>query len=455
MSGQVDDEKMIKGHTTVEFIRFVLPSILGLLAMSSAGVVDGLFVGNYVGTTALAAVNLVVPIYSVFFGLCVMLLVGAAVIAGKFLGQGDIKSASNIFTKSFIVVVVYGLIMSTLGWFYAEPIAKLLGASGEVLPFTVQYIKVLTPFLFFMGVCYALSYFARVDGAPNFSLFGLIIVAATNIGLDWLFIGKLHWGIEGAAFASGIAYTVATLFYSVRLFSAKARIRLIRPYGSWLKLFRAAYNGLSEFINEMSGGLLMFVINWILMTEVGSEGVAAFTIVNYVLWLSVMVGYGTSEALAPLVSVNFGAHKADRIVAFMRFAMGMGIVVGIIFATMLLTHPDALASAFLTDNDMETKGLTLIIIASIWPALLFNGLNIIISGYFTGMHGAMQSAAIAMSRSLVLPLLFIMVFWKALGVEGAFYAIPAAEILTFILSLFLFYKASPTHLVEKDRLTAC
>ena len=123
MSGQIDDEKMIKGHTTVEFIRFVLPSILGLLAMSSAGVVDGLFVGNYVGTTALAAVNLVVPIYSVFFGLCVMLLVGAAVIAGKFLGQGDIKSASNIFTKSFIVVVLYGLIMSTSGWFYAEPIA--------------------------------------------------------------------------------------------------------------------------------------------------------------------------------------------------------------------------------------------------------------------------------------------------------------------------------------------
>ncbi|WP_257283756.1 MATE family efflux transporter [Endozoicomonas sp. SESOKO1] len=450
MSVHTTDETMTTGSTTVDFFRFVVPSILGLVALSSAGIVDGIFVGNYVGATALAAVNLVVPLYSVFFGLCVMMLVGGAVVAGKALGEGDTRTASNIFTKSLTVVVIFALIVASLAWYFAGNIAAFVGAEGEALPLTTEYIRIISPFMFFMGLAYALSYFSRVDDAPNYALFGLVLTAFTNIVLDALFIKVWGWGISGAAFASGIAYTVGTAFLMVRFFGRQARIRLIKPYGSWFELFRAAYNGFSEFINEMSGGLIMFVINWILMIEAGTTGVAAFTIVNYILWLSIMMAYGTAEALGPLVSVNFGARKPERIANFMRLAVGLAVLLGITFATALLVYPEALASVFIQSDEVATLALTLSIIAVIWPAFLFNGINITLSGYFTGMHAATQSALIAMSRSLVLPLVLIILFWKTLGLEGAFLALPVAEILTFALSVVLFYRATPGVMVGKD-----
>ncbi len=450
MSVHTTDETMTSGSTTVDFFRFVVPSILGLVALSSAGIVDGIFVGNYVGATALAAVNLVVPLYSVFFGLCVMMLVGGAVVAGKALGAGDTRRASNIFTKSLTVIVIFALAVSSLAFFYAGNIAAFVGADGDALPLTTEYIRIISPFMFFMGMAYTLSYFSRVDDAPNYALAGLVLTALTNIVLDALFIKVWGWGVSGAAFASGIAYTVGTAFLMVRFFGKQARIRLIKPYGSWFELFRAAYNGFSEFINEMSGGLVMFVINWILMIEAGTAGVAAFTIVNYILWLSIMVAYGTAEALGPLVSVNFGARKPERIERFMKLAVGLAVVVGITFATVLLIYPEALASVFIQSDEVATLALTLSIIAVLWPAFLFNGINITLSGYFTGMHAATQSALIAISRSLVLPLVLIILFWKTLGLEGAFLALPVAEILTFALSVTLFYRATPTMMVSKD-----
>ncbi|WP_095210568.1 MATE family efflux transporter [Endozoicomonas ascidiicola] len=450
MSGHTTDEKMTTGNTTVDFFRFVIPSILGLLAISSAGIVDGIFVGNYVGATALAAVNLIVPLYSVFFGICVMMLVGGAVIAGKALGAGDIRTASNIFTKSLTVIVIFAVIVASLAFIFAGDIAVFLGARGETLPLTTGYIRVISPFMLFMGLAYVLSYFARIDNAPNFALVGLLITALTNIVLDALFIKWWGWGVNGAAFASGIAYTVGTLFLMLRYIGSGARIRLIKPYGSWFELFRAAYNGFSEFINEMSGGLIIFVINWILITEVGNAGVAAFTIVNYILWLSIMVGYGTAEALGPLVSVNFGARKPERIAQFMKLSIGLAIVVGLFFAGILQVYPEALASVFISSDETTTLGLTLSIIAVIWPAFLFNGINITLSGYFTGMHAATQSAMIAMSRSLVLPLVLIVIFWKVFGLQGAFFAIPVAEMLTFALSVVLFYRATPQVMVNRD-----
>ncbi|MTI16122.1 MATE family efflux transporter [Rhodobacteraceae bacterium RKSG542] len=451
MTVQVAEERMLTGSTTLEFLRFVVPSVIGLLAVSSAGIVDGIFIGNYVGPIALAAINLVIPLYSLFFGLSVMMLVGGAVMAGKALGAGNTKRASNLFTKSTCVIVAYSLLVATLAFFYAENIAAFLGAQEHTLPLAVDYIRILAPFLFFMGVAYTLSYFSRIDNAPNYALAGLIIISLVNMVLDALFIGVWGWGIGGAALATGIANVLGAVFLFVRFFGKSARIRFIKPYGSWLELFRAAYNGLSEFINEMSGGLIMFVINWILMLEIGASGVAAFTIVNYILWLSIMIAYGTAEALGPLVSVNFGAKKPERIARFMKLAIGSTVVVGGVLVALLLMKPETLASAFIKSGDTRTLEMTLAIIAVIWPAFLFNGINITISGYFTGMHCATQSAIIALSRSLVLPLILILLFWKTFGVNGAFVALPVSEAVTFILSLVLFYKAKPTAVVGRDK----
>lgn len=195
----------------------------------------------------------------------------------------------------------------------------------------------------------------------------------------------------------------------------------------------------------------MFVINWILLIEAGTTGVAAFTIVNYILWLSITVVYGNAEALGPLISVNFGAGKAERIIRFMHLVIAMSVTVGVVFAVALVFCPETLASVFINENETDTLTMTVAIIAVIWPTFLFNGINITISGYFTGMHCAAQSAAIALCRSLVLPVILIFIFWQAFGMYAAFMALPTAEVLTFALSAVLFYRATPVTLVTRDR----
>lgn len=451
MSVQCADESMTTRNTTTDFFRFAVPSVLGLLAISSAGIVDGIFVGNYVGATALASVNLVVPMFSVFFGLCVMIMVGSGVVAGKAKGAGDLRQTSNIFTKSLIIVTLYSLVTTGLGWVYAAEVAAFLGARGDSLALTIEYIRALTPFLLFMGLTFSLSYFARIDGAPNYAFAGLVITALTNVALDALFIEHWGWGVGGAAFASGCAYVVGAFFFFLRLFGKRAQIRLIKPYGSWFGLLRAAYNGVSELINEMSAGLTMFIINWVLMSEAGTTGVAAFTIANYCLWLSTTIAYGTAEALGPLVSVNFGAGKPKRIARFMKLAVGFGVIIGVVFVTVLQLYPEQMAGAFINNDEHATLAMTLSIIAVVWPVFLFNGINIAISGYFTGMHCATQSALIALSRSLVLPLTFILLFRKMFGLEGVFIALPTAEAFTVVLSVVLFCRARPAVLVARDR----
>ena len=451
----IADERMVSGKPTLEFVRFVVPSVVGLLSVQSAAIIDGIFIGNYVGSTALAAVNLALPLLSLFFGICIMLLVGSAVIAGKALGEGNARQASNIFTKSVIVVTIAALLATFFSRYHTESIAHFLGARGEVLPITISYIKTIIPFLLFMSSTFALGYFAKVDSAPNYALAGLIVAAVANITLDYLFIKVMAWGVVGAALATGLAYVFSSCFLLARLFmSSKARIRFIMPYGQWRELVRAAYNGFSEFVNEMSGALVMFAINWILMLEIGTDGVAAFTIVNYTIWLSTMVSYGISEALSSLVSVNFGARKPERIRQFVRLGIISSAVFGLLIALVLKIWPTAIATAFINGSDGgQTLVVTLTIISIIWPMFLLNGLNITLSGYFTGMHCAKESAMIATSRSLVLPLGLMLVLWQIFGVNGAFGALPVAEILTGVLSLFLYYRNRPDQLIERDSKT--
>lgn len=451
----IADEKMVSGEPTLEFVRFVVPSVVGLLSVQSAAIIDGIFVGNYVGSTALAAVNLALPLLSLFFGICIMLLVGSAVIAGKALGEGNARQASNIFTKSIIVVTIAALLAAFFSRYHTESIAQFLGARGEVLPITISYIKTIIPFLPFMSTTFALGYFAKVDNAPNYALAGLIVAAATNITLDYFFIKVMGWGVVGAAMATGLAYVFSSCFLLARLFmSTKARIRFIMPFGQWRELLRAAYNGFSEFVNEMSGALVMFAINWILMLEIGTDGVAAFTIVNYTIWLSTMVSYGISEALSSLVSVNFGARKSERIRQFVRLGIISSTVFGLLIVLTLQIWPTTIATAFINGSDGgQTLAVTLTIISIIWPMFLLNGLNITLSGYFTGMHCPKESAMIATSRSLVLPLGLLLVLWQILGVNGAFGALPVAEILTGALSLLLYYRNRPEQLIERDSKT--
>jgi len=442
----------VTGEVVPVFFHYAIPSVVGMLAIMSAGVIDGIFIGNFVGANALAAVNISLPALYVFIAVVFMLAVGGSVMCGKYIGEHKPDEASAIFSKTVYVMLLLGLLITSSSLFFLDQLVTLLGANEELRALVREYLKILLYAMPLFILALTMDYFVRVDGRPVFAAAGLVTVAIVNIVLDWLFIVQWNWGIGGAAWATALSYLCIFFILLSHWFSARCSLRLVTVplqwRNGWDEIFRAAYNGFSEFANELSVGLITLLFNWVMITRLGVEGVAAFTIVGYLLMIGLEVCYGISESLQPLVSKNLGARQAGRIVRFAAAGMGSSLLVGLAASALFIFAPETAIAVFLREGEGSTEAIALAFIAVFWPAFLFNGMNITLASCFTALHKPLQSAVIAVSRSLVLPAagLWLLPLW--LGDKGIYMAIPLAEAGTFLLALVLVARNPPSKIVR-------
>ena len=310
----------LQGAVVPTFFKYLGLDVLGLIAMTSAMLVDGLFIGNYVGVTALAAVNLIIPISTLLFGVGMMLSIGGSVRAGKYLGEDDKPAASAIFSKTLVFMALYGAVAIALALTFEEALFTGLGASPEIFPAMSEYYRIIMPFLLAQLIVLALYYFIRLDGYPNLVATALTIGALVNILLDYLFIGRFGWGLTGAAFATGISQALPLPVMMIYFSKPGRRLRFALRQRNWKEVFQAAYNGISEFINEVAGGIVVLILNWMLLQRIGVYGVAAMTVVNYSMLLGYMMFFAISDTIAVMISQNFGARDAARMTAFLKTA---------------------------------------------------------------------------------------------------------------------------------------
>ena len=426
-----------KDKVSSVFFQYLIPSVLGMLAISSASIVDGYFIGNYVGDLGLAAINISLPIFSLLFGLSLMLGIGGSVTSGKLIGEKDIKNASIIFTKTVICIISFSVIVCSFLFINIETILYILGSNEDLTNISIEYMSILLLFLPFLMIGVVLDYFVRVDGRPNLAFIALLSSGVINVVLDWFLIVYLEKGIFGAALATGISELALIFILLPHFFSKKATLKFVKPIGSYIEIMKAAYNGASEFINEMSVGITILIFNYIMIKTFSVEGVSAFAIINYLLWIGIMISYGISDSLQPLISKNFGAKEDKRIENFLKIAFITTSFVGFLMIILILFIPEQLANLFLEDSNSETKQLVLDFAKFIWIAFLFNGANLILSAYFTAVHKPLQSIFIAISRSLIFPVIFIATLPFVFDKNGIFLAIPMAEALTFIIAIIL------------------
>ena len=215
----------IEGAIVPTFFKYLVPSLVGLIAMTSASLVDGFFIGNYVGVKALAAVNLIIPIMTILFGVGMMLSIGGSVRGGKYLGEGDIEAASAIFSKTLTSLTIYGFIVISLGLVFEDQIFAGVGATQELFPMMGEYYRIIMPFFFAQFAMIALYFFIRLDGLPSLAAASLAVGAAINVVLDYLFIAVYGWGLTGAAFATGISQTIPLLVMLYYFFWPKRRLK--------------------------------------------------------------------------------------------------------------------------------------------------------------------------------------------------------------------------------------
>lgn len=438
------------GAIVLTFFRFVIPSTISLLAISTASVVDGFFVGNYLGSDALAAVNLLMPYFALLFGVALMFGVGGSVKASIYIGKKDYVRASALFSQILFVVFVMVLVVTPISLLFSEYLFAGLGGDTSIYPLMQDYFEVLCFATIMQLSCLVIYYFIRADNCPELGMRALMLGAFINIALDALFIAGLGWGIEGAAWATLIAQTIQLIYISSYFFSGKNNLRLARPQKNWKELGFSAFNGFSEFINEFSIGIVILVFHWIINIQSGVEGIAAFSVVNYLIYISLMVYYGIIDAMHVLLGQNFGAERIDRVTAFMKIATAAIAVLSVGLVVLVHAFQTQIVGFFLDEGADQAREMTQSFVDIIWPIFLFNGFNVLICAYLTSAEKAMHSSVIALLRSLILPIGFVLALYMTLPGIGFIYAVPVAEALTFAFALVFFCYYRPSVLLKQQ-----
>lgn len=423
------------------FFKYAIPSILGLLAISSAGIIDGYFVGNYVGPTALAAMNMSYPIITIIIGFSFMFAVGSSVICGKLMGENNLKEANNIFSKSIIFIIFSSILLALLLYFNLDNIFSLFNAKEDLKNLTVTYLSIIVFFMPILMVAIVLDFFVRVDEQPNLAFFALFSSAIANIVLDYIFIVEYDLGIQAAAYATGISQAFIFFILLPYFLSKKSSFSFIKPYGNFNSIFKAMKNGSSEFINESSAGITVIIFNYIMLQNFRTFGVTAYTIIGYFITVSLMINFAIADSMQPVISKNFGALNYLRIDKFLKIASIFLISIAVVLVTFILIYPDVLIELFLEgEHKKDIENLTLQFIYYSWPAFLFSGINILITSYFTSIQKPFYSIIIAISRSFIFPISLIIILPIYIGNIGIFVTLALSEFFTFLIAIYLFLK---------------
>ncbi len=421
-----------------KLLRFTFPTIVMLIFTSIYGVVDGVFVSNFAGKTAFAAVNLIMPALMIFAAVGFMLGTGGSAVVARTMGEGDLPRANRYFSLIICVGIIAGFVLMAIAELLMEPLCAALGAEGEMLDQAVLYGRVLTFALVPFILQNMFQSFLVAAERPKLGLWLTVAAGLTNMAGDWLLVGVLPWGVAGAAIAtvaSSLVGGVVPLIYF--LLPNKTPLRLVRPRFQGRVLAQACANGSSEMMGSLSTSFVSILYNFQLMHLVGQDGVAAFGVIMYVNFIFIGVFMGYSIGAGPVISYHYGAgnqaelrsllHKSLRLLlacctGLTAAAVGLALPLSRIFVGY---DPDLLA--------LTARGFRLYALS-----FLAMGFNIFGSAFFTALSSGLLSAAIAFLRTLFFQMGAIFILPVFLQLDGIWLAVTAAELLTLaVTGIFL------------------
>lgn len=426
------DLERIRNNTAGMILQYSIPAIIAMVLTSLITVVDGYFIGNYVGEQGIAAVNLGLPVIYLFLSVGLMVSVGGVAIAGMALGAGDMEACGQVFRQTIVTTVVAAVMTGLLVALFFEPVLDVLGAKGLVREYFRTYYGILLLELVVMVVNSSFGMFIRGEGDPQYYMKVNVVSVLTNIALDYIFAAVLRAGIAGIASASLISALVSLgliLFFFLR----KAKVyRLGRFSFSLDVLRRTLFNGSSEFIGEMSTGIAMFAYNYVIMRRISVSGVTAFTIVGYVSYVFGMIVVGFGQGASPLVSFSYGAGEHGLAGRLRRRTNGMVCAIGAAVFVVMGFLSEWYSGLFVKNDairGMVQSGMMIFMVS-----FFFSGINAVTSFYFTSIGKSLESAVISLSRGLVVLLACIFVLPAYLGMTGVWLAAPVTEFVTICIS---------------------
>lgn len=423
-----------------KLLRFTLPSMVMMVFTSIYGVVDGVFISNFVGSDPFAAINLIMPFLMILGALGFMLGSGGSALVGFYLGMGQEKRANEIFSLLIYVLLGVGAALTVLGLLFLEPVARLLGADADLLPYCVRYGRIVLLGLIPFTLQNVFQSFLVTAERPHFGLYITVGAGVTNMVLDALLVAVIPLEVEGAAIATVISQCVGgflPLIYFLR--PNTSRLRLTRTRWELRPVLKSAANGSSEFMTNISMSIVTMLYNWQLLRLMGADGVTVFGIIMYVSFIFVALFLGYSMGSAPIVSFHYGAGNQEELRGLFRQSLTiiLSMSVGLTLLAIVLAKP--LAMIFVS-YDPALLSVTTRALAIYAVSYLLTGFNIYASSFFTALNDGLVSALISFARTLVFQVLAVLtlpLLWEA---DGIWAAVILAEGLAAILSLACFLR---------------
>lgn len=424
-----------------KLLRFVFPSIVMMIFTSIYSVVDGLFVSNYVGKTALASINLILPFLMGLSALGFMIGTGGSAIVAKTLGEGDLKRANSYFSMLVYVTAIGGIILALLGMLLVPSVASLLGAEGELLSNCILYgrISFISMPAFMLQNVFQ-SFFVTAE-KPKLGLAVIITAGVTNMILDLLFVGILGFGLAGAAVATVCGEMIGGLF-PVFYFSRKnsSLLRLGKTQFNGRILMQTCVNGSSELMTNLSSSIVNSLYNIQLMKFAGENGVAAYAAIMYVNFIFIAIFLGYSIGSAPIISYHYGAENHGELKNLYKKSLQLVGFWGVLLFVLAQLLATPLAKLFVGyDSTLLAMTQTGFRIYSL--VYLINGFNIFGSSFFTALSNGVVSAVISFLRTLVFQIGAVLILPIVFGgINGIWSSVTVAELLTLCITITFFVR---------------
>jgi putative MATE family efflux protein len=425
---------LLETDITSLFFKYLLPGILGMMMVSAYVFVDTLCVGRSLGGSGLAALNICTPIISIFYATGFLFATGGAAAYSVLRGQKNYGKANNVYTLSLKLAIIIGILYSVFGLIFSTSLAKFLGATTSNIEITKAYMNVI---LFAAPVFITdilLNVFVRNDGAPKVSMIATICCGLLNVALDIIFIFGFGWGMFGAAFATTLSGVVSVCILFSYTLSKKSKLKIVKTKWEFSLVKRIIFNGAGSFILEASVAIVIIVFNLTILKLAGEIGVSAYSIIANLNLVIFSIFMGISQAIQPIISINYGAKLNNRISKILKLGIFSASILGITFLIIGELFSYQLASLFVKNDkeliNMASKGIQIY-----FTAYIMMGVNIVLNTYYQSIEKPIQSLCISSGRGLVYVLACVWILPKFFNITGVWMSVPVAEFLTLLTAL--------------------
>ena len=417
------------------FFRYLFPSIAGTMVTSIYILADTIIIGKGIGIHAMAALNIVLPLFNIFFGNGLLFGVGGSVLMSIARGKGDFKAGERYFTIATLLNIITCLLYTLFFWMFMEPIAVFLGATPVTLPYIRDYAPYVILGLSAFSFSTFLQTFVRNDGAPKLSMIAVIAGGISNVILDILFVYPLDMGMAGAAIASVLGSLITVMILLLHFRSDANGLHFCLENCSFKHVKQIFANGFTSFLVEVTSGLLMFVFNIQILKYIGDLGVSMYGVICNTAIIVTCLCNGINQAAQPIISTNLGAGLGMRIEKVKHLGIYTSLGICSIPALIGLIAPNIFTYIFLNPTK-EILELSPLAIRIYFTGFFITGINMFIVGYFQSIIQPQLALVLCLLRGCVLGIVFVYLLAPLFGVIGIWASIPLSECITLILAIY-------------------